>query len=124
MSAVPRRTGSFLDTWRELAMRTWGIASVDPDLSDRDADRVRESIRATLAARGGELAARSEAASLGTHYLNLSDEGRRRFLHILAEFDLDRATVDQAVAEMQAAQNDDRFQVPCRHARGCFTSRR
>jgi malonyl-CoA decarboxylase len=110
MSAtVPRRSGGFRNAWRELATRTWGIGSVDPDLGERDAERVRETIRACLEARGGELAARAEAASLGLHYLNLGDEGRRRFLRILAEFDLERAAVDHAVAELQNSDSEDRY---------------
>src|SRR6185312_7389945 len=106
-ATVPRRGGGFRNAWRELAARTWGIASIDPDLNERDAERVREAIRACLEARGGELSARAQAASLGLHYLNLGDEGRRRFLRILAEFDLERTTVDHAVVELQAAADSD-----------------
>src|SRR5579875_3350869 len=110
MSAVfPRRGGGFRSAWRELAARTWGTGSVDPELGERDAERVRDAIRACLEARGGELAARAQAASLGLHYLNLNDEGRRRFLRILTEFDLDRSAVDRAVAEMQGAQTDEEY---------------
>src|SRR5579875_3481253 len=110
MSAVfPRRGGGFRSAWRELAARTWGTGSVDPELGERDAERVRDAIRACLEARGGELAARAQAASLGLHYLNLNDEGRRRFLRILTEFDLDRSAGDRAVAEMQGAQTAEEY---------------
>lgn len=110
-TAVSRRGGGFRNAWRELAARTWGIASIDPDLNERDAEGVREAVRACLEARGGELAARAQAASLGLHYLNLGDDGRRRFLRILAEFDLERATVDHAVVELQAADTEDRYRA-------------
>lgn len=119
-AAAPRRSGGFRNAWRELAARTWGIASIDPDLGERDAERVREAVRACLQARGGELAARAQAASLGLRYLNLGDEGRRRFLQILAEFDLDRTIVDLAVADMQAADSDERYRATAQRLAGAL----
>jgi malonyl-CoA decarboxylase len=119
MSAtLPRRTGGFRNAWRELATRTLGLAAIDTELGDRDAERVREAIRACLQARGGELAARAQAASLGLEYLNLADEGRRRFLHILAEFDLDRTLVDLAVAELQNAEGEERYRAAAQRLDG------
>lgn len=108
--AIPRRAG-FSSAWRELAARTWGTQAVEPDLSERDAERVRESIVSCLEARGGELAARAEAASLGLRYLNLTPQGRKRFLDILTEFDLERAQVDSAVTTLQSAVDDDAYRA-------------
>ena len=87
-----------LGQWRDIASGD-DRAPFSPDLPARDADRVRKQMRACLEGRGGEVSARGRAAALGRAYLSLTDEGRARFLRILAtEFDTDRQAVTAAAA--------------------------
>ncbi len=80
---------------------------VAPELPDGDADRLRRQINDCLEARGGQVSARARAADLGETYLVLNAEGRRRFLEILArEYDVSSATVDEAIAARQAAEDE------------------
>lgn len=82
--------------------------AVAPELPDPDARRVRQLMRTCLEARGGEVSARRRAAGLGQMYLTLDDEGRRRYLEILAhDFAVDREAVRQAALELRAAEPDD-----------------
>ena len=79
-----------------------------PGLPDPDAEIVREQMQACLDARGGEVSARSRAASLGRAYLALGRSGRERYLHILAdEFGVDGHAVDAAAARLQAAEEPE-----------------
>ena len=103
-----------LRTFRR-ALRGTGLApaglreAVEPDLPGGDADRLREQIRACLEARGGEVDARARAAALGTTYLGLNAEGRRRFANILAEdFEADPAAINAAIEDYQQADVDMR----------------
>lgn len=93
--------------WRDIAgSRDGELAPVQPDLPADDADRLRDQMHACLEARGGEVSARARAAALGRAYLQLNDEGRERFLRILAaDFATDRAAVDAAMARVAAAGN-------------------
>jgi malonyl-CoA decarboxylase len=113
-----RERSSFLDrtlqnlrtAWRALAWsgRQGMGAGVRPGLPDDDAARLREEMRDSLAARGGEVSARARAATLGRAYLDLNATGRRRFLGILAsEFDIDHNAVDDAVKALQQAEDGD-----------------
>jgi malonyl-CoA decarboxylase len=80
-------------------------ASVRPNLPDADADRLRKQMRACLDARGGEVSARARAAALGRAYLALDQQGRERFLRILAEdFDVNDDAVDAAMAAMATVE--------------------
>jgi malonyl-CoA decarboxylase len=83
---------------------------ISPDLSSQDdADRLRDQMTACLEARGGEVSARGRAAALGRTYLELDDEGRRRFLQIVAEgFGPDAGAVDAAMEAVQTADPDSR----------------
>ena len=80
---------------------------VAPNLPDSDADRLRRQINDCLEARGGQVSARARAADLGETYLVLNADGRRRFLEILArEYDVNAASVDEAVAARQQAKDE------------------
>jgi malonyl-CoA decarboxylase len=96
--------------WREVPAPGWLRADreLSPSLSDTDLDLVREQMRECLAAKGGEVSARLRAAELGNGYLQLSEEGRERFLTLLAdEFRVDRESVDEAIAGFQQADPGD-----------------
>ncbi|MCK6454430.1 MAG: malonyl-CoA decarboxylase [Alphaproteobacteria bacterium] len=94
--------------WRDMSASARGAfgAPLRPDLPPEDAERLRAQFRDCVEARGGEVSARARAAALGRTYLELSPAGRRRFLEILAvDFDTDKAEVDAAIAELNAAQD-------------------
>lgn len=100
--------------WNELAdtlvdtVRAAQGEAIDPALPDAAAERVRAQMRECLAGTGGEVSARARAAALGRTYLSLDPGGRERFLRILAvEFDCDRAAVDAAVVQLNAAIGPD-----------------
>jgi malonyl-CoA decarboxylase len=70
----------------------------DPDLPVERAEKLGAQIRACLEARGGEVLARAQAATIAGAYLALSPTGRARFFEILAkEFGVERDRVDQAI---------------------------
>jgi malonyl-CoA decarboxylase len=98
-----------LGQWRDI---TSG-ASVDdsvlsPDLTDRDADRVRSQMRACLEGHGGEVSARARAATLGSAYMSLTATGRARFLRILAtEFGTNRQAIAAAATGLDELDDPD-----------------
>ena len=82
-------------------------APLRPDLPDDDIPRLKARIEACLSGPGGETAVRGRAAELGSAYLTLSPEGRRRFLLILArDYALDREALAATVARWQEATDD------------------
>lgn len=75
-----------------------------PSLPDSDEPRLRQVIDDCLATRGGEIAARRRAQSIGAAFLTLDTDGRRRFFELLAgSYGYDDTSIDLAVAELQAA---------------------
>lgn len=77
----------------------WG--GVTPDLQDPEA--VGDLIRRSLA-QTSEVAARASAAEVGAIYLNLDEEGKHRFLEMLAvDFATDERAVTEAITEYQQA---------------------
>jgi malonyl-CoA decarboxylase len=79
--------------------------SVKPSLTKSDMEMVRRRMRECLEARGGEVSARQRAAVLGQIYLTLDQQGRKRFLKILAgEFTGDRQTTEAAARGIIAAK--------------------
>ncbi len=82
--------------------------SVRPDLPDEDREQLRIRIIACVAARGGEVSARAQAADIGRIYLELSQTGRQRFLSLLADqFGCNHDAVRQASAALLAAESPD-----------------
>lgn len=90
--------------WRDITHSISG--NLKPDLSTfSDVDRLREQMIACLEARGGEVSARSRAATLGRTYLELDSKGRERFLKVLAEdFDVDGEAVKRELTVIQEAE--------------------
>jgi Malonyl-CoA decarboxylase (MCD). len=108
-SSLIARIKGLAKLWRDVADTVKGgeTLSFAPDLPDDDLARLRAQMVACLEIKGGEVSARARAAALGREYLALSDEGRRRFLTLLAEdFAPDRACVDKAVERLLAAGDD------------------
>jgi malonyl-CoA decarboxylase len=105
-TVVDRTRAKLRDVWREIATSTRGVLTgvPRPDLSEDDAQRLRQQMRSCLDGAGGEVGARARAAELGRTYLALNPAGRKRFLHVLAEeFDVDHAVVDRCCARIAAA---------------------
>ncbi len=74
------------------------------DLSARGVERLRAQLRECAEGQGGEVSARGRAARLAETYLALNDEGRHRFLHLIAlEFGPDPGKVAAAHEHYQAA---------------------
>jgi len=81
--------------------------TVRPSLPDDDLRWLRGRIDACLAARGGEVAARSMAAEIGHIYKMLNDTGRQRFLNILAvHYDVDHAAARELAQKLAQADGD------------------
>ncbi len=80
----------------------------DPDLPDPELRRLRRLIDECIERRGGEVAARRRARTVGLAFSTLSSEGRRRFFTLLAEdYGEDDAAVDAAIAAVTAAQRPE-----------------
>jgi len=94
--------------WRGITGSISG--TIKPDLSSSsDVDRLREQMQSCLESRGGEVSARSRAATLGHTYLELDKKGRERFLKILAEdFDIDDEAVSQELTVLQGIEPHER----------------
>ena len=100
------RFRSLRGLWRDIAQAMGSTPRISADLPADQADLLRDHMRQCLSSQGGEVTARARAAQLGRTYLDLNDEGRLRFLRILAsEFDTDRAAIDKAIS--QVAQSLD-----------------
>jgi malonyl-CoA decarboxylase len=90
--------------WQGIAGSEYNesAASMEPDLPERDAERLLEQMHACLETRGGEVSARARAAALGRAYLALNETGKMRFLKVLADnFDVDHDSVDAAALALQ-----------------------
>jgi malonyl-CoA decarboxylase len=95
-------------------LRDAAVSARDSFLRSRTASETRKSslrlaeqIRAVLEGRGGEVAARTRAAQLGKHYLELDDQGREQFFRLLGTFDVDPALLEGALAGLRSAATDD-----------------
>ncbi len=74
--------------------------SIEAGLPDHDLQKVRERINACLEGRGGEVSARNRAAELGETYLILNNDGRKRFLQLLAtEFDANDQVIEDTISK-------------------------
>ncbi|MCP4221387.1 MAG: malonyl-CoA decarboxylase [bacterium] len=101
-----------LSTWEKIKSfaRITVRGKVAPDLPDSDVVFIKEQIHDCVFAKGGEIAARTQAVQLGTTYLSLSPIGRERFLEILAhDFDIHRETVNTAIENYQKCEDDDAY---------------
>ena len=100
-SVIDRTLGNFSFGWRRIsAIEKGKIKTLRPELSDSDLDVLRKQMQECLESRGGEVSARVRAAGLGQVYLDLNDEGRVRFLHLIAtEFGVDQSNLKVTLQE-------------------------
>jgi malonyl-CoA decarboxylase len=102
------RFRSLRGLWRDIAQAMGATPRIAADLPADDADILRDTMRQCLTSQGGEVTARARAAQLGRAYLDLNEQGRLKFLRILAtEFGTDKAAVDKAIAAVTAAAGPD-----------------
>lgn len=81
---------------------------VDPDLSDGDWRHLAAEIDATVTARGGPVAARRRARTIGLTYDTLTPTGRLRFFENLAGgYGHDDRLVDEAIDAVIGAENPE-----------------
>jgi malonyl-CoA decarboxylase len=108
-SLVGRTLGRWSRALRDIAagaLLPFG-SGADPDLPAEQAERLGEQMRACLAARGGEVLARAQAASIAAVYLGLSETGRARFFALMAQqFGVDRDQVERAIERLRAAPDE------------------
>lgn len=94
---------------REIGPRRRGVEiTLRPELPEADESALAQAFQECIEQRGGEVRARGRAAALGEAYLSLNEDGRRRFLEVLAKkFDVDPVGVDAAIDAVQSAPDDD-----------------
>jgi len=94
-------------------------------LTARGLERLRAQLRECAEGLGGEVSARGRAARLAETYVSLNDEGRQRFLKLIAlEFGPDPAKVATAHAAYQAAVGTPEQWKAEAALRGAMRSRR
>lgn len=80
---------------------------LSPGLVDADVRRLRPVIDDCISGRGGEVAARRRATTIGAAFLQLDQVGHRRFFELLArEYGTDRQAMDAAMARLVACDDD------------------
>ncbi|WP_135075729.1 malonyl-CoA decarboxylase [Terasakiella sp. SH-1] len=110
MADILEKIKSWRLPWREIAQTGSHdeLSQLEADLPDHQINQVREQMSACLQAKGGEVSARQRAAALGQAYLDLNEEGRLRFMKILADdFGTDREVVAQAIYNFQSADDEE-----------------
>ena len=109
MGEVGGLMGRLRRAWRGITYSISG--AVKPDLSTQsDLENLQSQMQACLDTKGGEVSARSRAATLGRTYLLLDGKGRERFLTVLAEeFDVDYPAVDLALNSLSNMKTNERM---------------
>src|SRR5574343_1951392 len=93
-------TGNLVDKLRALV----GGGGERIALTERGVEQLRAQLRECAEGLGGEVSARGRAARLAETYLHLNDEGRLRFLKLIAlEFGPDPKKVEKAHGAYQKA---------------------
>ena len=82
-----RTVVSVLRAWREVGtMARQAISSdIRPSVPKEDMELLRKQMKLCLDSRGGEVTARANTADLGRTYLSLNEDGRLKFLKMLAD---------------------------------------
>jgi malonyl-CoA decarboxylase len=72
-------------TWRKFMPYATGEADDSTRIDDRLEKKIRTLITECLVEKGGAVSARQRAARLGTIYINLNPDQRKRYLSVLAD---------------------------------------
>jgi len=97
--------------WEKIksAARITFTGKIDPFLTGEDKRHIKRVIRKCVLATGGEISSRARAVELGQTYLNLNENGRKRFMKILSwEYDVDHKQVDKIIDRYKTADNAEK----------------
>jgi malonyl-CoA decarboxylase len=115
IDGVRRRRGHVTDT----------PIPVNPDLPENGWKRLKVEIDATVETKGGPVAARRRARTIGLTYQQRSDAGRLQFLQRLgAEYGNDDEAVDRAIDAVQAADSQEARRKAEAELRACLGTKR
>jgi malonyl-CoA decarboxylase len=102
-------THELIKVWRNIISLT-AIAMtkhVRVDLPEEDTRHLKKQISKCIFAKSGDLSSKSRLAKLSKTYLHLTEEGRIKFLRILAkDFDKNISVLDDKIKIWQSAEND------------------
>lgn len=80
---------------------------VHVNLPTEDIEKVKGQITACVQTNGGEVSSKALAASLAKTYLNLNEQGKERFLTLLAEnFDVEKKLLDESIKHYQQSEGE------------------
>lgn len=97
---LDRTLANLRSGWRRISSSGQGgkILRLRADLPDADRGALRQQMQECLEGKGGEVSARARAAALGHAYLDLNEDGKRRFLETLAyDFSVDPNALRQVI---------------------------
>lgn len=97
--------------WEKIkrAARITFTGKIDPFLTGEDKRQIKKVIRKCVQAKGGEISSRARAVELGQTYLNLNENGRKRFMKILSwEYDIDHKKLDETIDKYKRADNPEK----------------
>lgn len=120
-------SGIFDRTFAPLKRALFGSrrAPAPATLSESGIESLREKIEFCLDRHGDEVSARDRAAELGALYLGLDDEGKLRFLRLLAtDYGTDRTLRDEAMAAIAGASDEPDIVRAERQLRDALVPRR
>jgi malonyl-CoA decarboxylase len=97
--------------WEKIkrAARMTLTGKIDPFLTGEDKRHIKSVMRQCILAKGGEISSRARAVELGQMYLNLNEDGRKRFMKILSwEYDIDHQQLDRVIEKYRSATNAEK----------------
>lgn len=98
--------------WRDFMSSGHEIKplSLEPDLPETDITILRKLMRECLEGKGGEVSSRARAAVLGQAYLGLNDQGRIRYLEVLAnDFTVAKETLSEVKQKIDELENSPKL---------------
>ncbi len=107
LSFIDRTLSHLRNAWQDLGQGA--VCPVDlqlsPDLPQQEHYCLLQQMQHCLEAHGGDVAARVGAARLGDAYIGLNDQGKQRFLKLLAShFDIDDGLLDHLLERYRQAE--------------------
>ena len=94
--------------WQQINILNSDQPSLKPELPEADIILLKQQMRDCLEGKGGNVSARARAAKLGEAYLGLNDEGRLRFLNLLAQdFGVDNAQIKQLADKILSSESEE-----------------
>ena len=112
-SIFDKTLSNLLNAWNSIRLSGRGgkALKLSPYLHDDEREELRTRMHECLERKGGEVSVRARAASLGEAYLKLNDEGRKKFLEILAsEFTIDQKAVMKTVRSLKSEDLTEHLQ--------------